>query len=168
MAALSSIYERLRRKDRPLAQVAKYVVCGGISVAVDQAIFYLLAWLVWPCLRATDPVARLIVAVGLPFDAATEAELARNYYGIKAICFLLSNAVVYVLNVLFVFESGRHRRPVEVVLFFGAALFQFFFIWLGRVLITTFGWEVTYSNVAMLVCGIVMNYFVRKFLVFKR
>lgn len=154
-------------KESPLAQVVKYVLCGGISVLVDQATFYLLALWALPCLRATDPVFQLLEALGVSLRAATEAELQRNFWIIKAVCFLTSNAAVYLLNVRYVFKGGRHRKPVEVALFFGSSLFQFFFIWLGGVLITVFGWEVTYSNIAMLVAALVVNFVVRKKVVFK-
>ena len=167
-AIRSSLSAFLRRKDNPYAQFIKYVFCGGTSVAIDTLVFYLLAWLVFPCMRASDPIARFIEYFGFEVPTVTEGELARNFLVIKAICFVVSNTVVYLLNILFVFEAGRYRRPMEVVLFFGASLFQFAFIWLGRVLISDFGWEVTYSNISMLVLGIIMNYFIRKFVVFKR
>ncbi len=165
---MSSLSAFLRRKDNSFTQFVKYVFCGGTSVVIDTLTFYLLAWLVFPCMRASDPVARFIEYIGFEVQAATEEELARNFLIIKAICFVVSNSVVYLLNVWFVFEGGRHKRPMEVILFFGASLFQFVFIWLGRVLISDFGWEVTYSNISMLVLGVIMNYFVRKFVVFKR
>jgi len=157
----------LEGKDSPVAQIVKYALCGSLSVLADQLTFYLLAWLVFPCLRATDPVFQLLEAVGFSVQAATEAELARNFWIIKTICFLVSNTVVYLLNVRYVFEAGRHRKPVEILLFFGSSLFQFFFIWLGGVLITVFKWEVTYSNIAMLVVALIVNFVIRKKVVFK-
>ncbi len=157
----------LEGKDSPVAQVVKYALCGGLSVVVDQLTFYLLAWWVLPCLRASDPVFRLLTAMGFSVQAASEDELRRNFWIIKAVCFVLSNAVVYLLNVRYVFETGRHRKPVEILLFFGSSLFQFFFIWLGGVLITVFKWEVTYSNIAMLVVALVVNFMIRKKVVFK-
>ncbi len=163
----SRIAAFLKGKDSPVAQVVKYIICGGLSVAVDQVVFYLLAWLVLPCMRASDPVARLLVAMGFSFQEVGEDELKRNYWIIKVICFLSSNAVVYALNVRFVFNTGRHRKPVEILLFFGSSLFQFFFIWLGGVLITAFSWEVTYANITMLVTSLMVNFVVRKKVVFK-
>lgn len=156
----------LFRKDRFFAQFIKYVFCGGVSVLVDQLSFYLLAWRLLPCLRATDPAVRLMEWAGVAVHVAGEEELARHYWIIKGICFLISNAVVYALNVLFVFRTGRHRKPVEVLLFFGSSLFQFFFIWLGGILITEFYWEVTCSNVTMLVTSMMLNYLIRKKFVF--
>ncbi|MDF7798958.1 GtrA family protein [Pontiellaceae bacterium B1224] len=157
----------LREKDSFAAQVVKYLVSGGISVVVVQVTFYLLAWLVLPCMRATDPVARLLVTLGFTVEAASEAELKRNFWIIMVICFLLSNAVAYLLNMLFVFNTGRHRKVIEILLFFGASLLQFLFIWIGGILISVFKWEVTYSNLAMLAAGLIVNYLVRKYIVFR-
>ncbi len=157
----------LMRKDSSAAQVIKYVMSGGISVVVAQVSFYLLAWLVWPCMRATDPVARLLVSFGFSVQDVSESELKQNFWIIMGICFLLSNAVVYVLNILFVFKTGRYRRAIEVFLFFSFSLLQFLFIWLGGILISKFKWEVTYSNILMLLAGLVVNYLVRKHIVFR-
>jgi putative flippase GtrA len=158
--------EFLERKDSSLLQVIKYIFCGGISVLVDQAVFYLLACWFLPCLRVTDPVVRLLSALGIPTNGADEGEIHRNYWIIKVICFIASNAVVYWLNVRYVFEAGRHRKPLEIGLFFGTALFQFFFIWLGGVLISH-GWEVTTANITMLLLALMVNFIVRKKIVFK-
>jgi putative flippase GtrA len=38
---------------------------------------------------------------------------------------------------------------------------------LGGVLITVFKWEVTYSNIAMLVVALIVNFVIRKKVVFK-
>jgi putative flippase GtrA len=157
----------LRHKECPYSQFFKYVICGGLSVAVDQVVFYALAWRVLPCLRLTDPAAKLIQWLGFSVQEVTESELQRNFWAIKIVCFMVSNAVVYTLNVLYVFQPGRNRKIIEVLLFFCSSLFQFFFIWLGSVLISRFGWEVTYSNVTMLMVSMIVNFIVRKKVVFK-
>lgn len=157
----------LHNKDSFAGQVIKYILCGGVAVAVDFSTFYLLAILAFPCLRETDPVARLLAVAGYSVRQVSVEELARNFWMIKGICFLVSNAAVYTLNVLFVFKSGRYRKSAEILLFFGSSLFQFFFIWLGSVLITVFNWEVTYSNIAMLATSLMVNFVVRKKIVFK-
>lgn len=163
----SSLFAYLRSKECPYSQAVKYMACGVISLVVDQLVFYLMAWLVLPCLRASDPVAKLIVGVGLPFQEATEQEIKINYWIIKIICFVISISVAYILNVLYVFHGGRHNRPVEITMFFGFSLLQFVFIWFGGVLISRFGWEVTYANYSMLFLGVATNYFARKKIVFK-
>jgi len=163
----SNSFAFLWSKECPYTQAVKYMATGVISLAVDQIVFYLLAWLVIPCLRASDPVARLIVGISLPFQEATEQEIRINYWIIKVICFVLSISVAYILNVLFVFHGGKHKRPVEIVMFFGFSLLQFVFIWLGGILISRFAWEVTYANYSMLFLGVATNYFARKKIVFK-
>ena len=163
----SKITAFLERKDSSVAQAIKYIISGGISVLVVQVTFYLLAWLVFPCMRASDPVFRLLTAMGFSVQEASENELKRNFWIIMGICFVLSNAVVYLLNARYVFRTGRHRKSVEVSLFFGLSLFQFFFIWLGGTLIEVFKWEVTYSNVSMVLAGLTVNYIIRKKVVFK-
>lgn len=162
----SSMDAFLTEKNSSVAQIIKYVISGGISVAVVQVSFYLLAWLVLPCMRATDPVARMLITLGFSVRAASEDELKRNLWIIMIVCFLLSNAVAYLLNVLFVFKTGRHRKSLEILLFFGSSLLQFFFIWIAGILISVFKWEVTYANFTMLLSGFVANYLIRKHVVF--
>ena len=163
----SRLHLFLHRKDSVYTQLVKYVLCGGISVLVDQLVFYLLAWLVFPALRLSDPVARLLQLFGFALQEVSEQQLKTNYWIIKAVCFVISNTVVYLLNVLFVFHGGRHKRAMEVAIFFGFSLLQFVYIWLGSILINRFGWEVTYANLSMLVLGIATNYVARKKIVFK-
>lgn len=157
----------LLRKDCVYAQFVKYVFCGGISVIVDQGVFYLLAWLAFPALRLSDPFVKLLAMFGFSVQEVSSRELETNYWIIKVICFIVSNAVVYLLNVVFVFHGGRHHRLLEITIFFGFSLLQFVYIWLGSILISRCGWEVTYANIAMLVLGIVTNYIARKKIVFK-
>jgi len=146
--------------------MAKYVICGGLSVFLDQLTFYLLAWLVFPALRLSDPAARFLVWAGCRVREVSDGELEKNYWIIKGVCFLVSNSFVYILNALFVFKPGRHPKLVEILLFFGSSLFQFLFIWMGGWLITRFSWEVTYANLAMLVSAMAANFIIRKKVVF--
>lgn len=164
----NGIREWLLRKDTVWLQAVKYIGCGGIAVLVDQLLFYGLAWRVLPVLRASDPVVVLFSGLGVEAAVPDEAMLERNYWLIKGICFVVANAVVYLLNRKFVFEAGRHRSGLEVALFFGASLLQFGWIGLGGVLITRWAWEVTYANVAMMMAGALTNFVLRKFVVFKR
>ena len=156
------------RKDAVWLQAVKYVGCGGVAVVVDQLLFYGLAWRALPALRASDPVVEVLSGLGWGAAVPDEAGLERNYWLIKVACFVVANTVVYVLNRQFVFESGRHRSGLELVLFFGASLLQFGWIGVGGVLITRWAWEVTYANLAMMMMGALTNFVLRKFVVFKR
>ena len=168
MGLLTNLHDFLDRKDNPYTQFIKYVFCGGISVVVDALVFYLLAWLVFPCLQSNDPVAELLRALGFTVRQVPPAQIVRNYWIIKFFCFFASNITVYTLNVLYVFEPGRHRKHHEVLLFFSISLFVFLGgTWFGAWLIK-FGWRTTYAYLFVLALGIVTNYALRKFLVFKR
>ena len=156
------------RKDAVWLQAVKYVGCGGVAVVVDQLLFDGLAWRALPALRASDPVVEVLSGLGWVAAVPDEAVLERNYWLIKVACFVVANTVVYVLNRQFVFESGRHRSGLELVLFFGVSLLQFGWIGVGGVLITRWAWEVTYANLAMMMIGALTNFVLRKFVVFKR
>ena len=163
----SGVHAFLQHKDCVYTQAIKYIFCGGISVVVDQAVFYLLAWLVLPILPPDDPFSKFIGLFGFHVRNIDQDRFYLNYWMIKAICFIASNTVVYLLNVLFVFRSGRHKRSVEIAMFFGFSLLQFFYIWLGGVLMTQYAWKPTYANISMLILGIITNYIARKKIVFK-
>ena len=163
----NGIREWLLRKDTVWLQAVKYIGCGGIAVLVDQLLFYGLAAGV-AGFAGERSSGGVVFRLGLEAAAPDEAMLERNYWLIKGICFVVANAVVYLLNRKFVFEAGRHRSGLEVALFFGASLLQFGWIGLGGVLITRWAWEVTYANVAMMMAGALTNFVFRKFVVFQR
>lgn len=169
MGLLKNIHDFMRRKECPYTQFVKYIFCGGVSVLVDAMVFYLLGWLVFPCLQLDDPVAKIIEWMGGSVRAVDANTIVRNYLFVKVFCFFASNITVYLLNVLYVFESGRHRRHHEILFFFSISLFVFLGgTWLGAVLIGSFDWATTYAYLLVLALGVVTNYALRKFLVFKR
>jgi len=168
MGLLTNLHDFLTRKECPYTQFVKYVVCGGISVAVDMMVFYLLAWLVFPCLTYGDPATKVLEFLGFSITQISAELLVRNYWIIKVFCFFASNVTVYILNVLYVFESGKHRRHHEVLLFFSISLFIFLGgTWFGTFLIKSGGWHTTYAYFFVLALGVVTNYALRKFVVFK-
>jgi putative flippase GtrA len=74
----------------------------------------------------------------------------------------------YILNRLFVFKPGRHRWVVEFLLFFSvsgvsAALGTA----LQSVLIGRYGIETTPAFGANILCALLINYAMRKFVIFK-
>lgn len=169
MGLLTNLHDFLGRKECPYTQFVKYVFCGGISVVVDMSVFYLLAWLVFPCLQAEDPATKILEWLGFAMREVSPETIVKNYWIIKIFCFFASNITVYVLNVLYVFEAGKHRKHHEVLLFFSISLFVFLGgTWLGTILIKTFGWHTTYAYMFVLFLGIFTNYALRKTVVFKR
>ena len=158
----------LHTKESLLLQMIKYVGCGGMAVAVDQLIFYSLAWRLFPILGEADPVVLFCARLGWEAAPADEARLGVYYWSIKGICFVAANLVVYLLNRAFVFEGGRHKQGLEIGLFFLVAASQFLWIGLGDLLIRVAGWEVTYANITSIAVGAVSNFLLRKFVIFKR
>jgi putative flippase GtrA len=168
MPLLNNIHDALRDKGNPITQFVKYVFCGGLSVVVDMAVFYLLGWLVFPCLQAGDPATRMIELLGFSIREVQADQIVRNYWIIKVFCFFASNITVYLLNVLYVFEAGKHRKHHEVLLFFSISLSVFLVgTWLATGLIKL-GWHTSYAYVFVLFLGIFTNYALRKTVVFKR
>ena len=86
----------------------------------------------------------------------------------NGVAFLFSNFVAYLLNVPWVFEPGRHHGLIEIGLFYlvsgvsvvvGTALMG----WLIR----RFGMRTTYAFAANLVTALLINFAMRKFVIFK-
>lgn len=169
MSLFSRIHAYLIRKESSAAQFVKYVMCGGVSVAVDMTIYLLLAWLVFPCLKPGDPFVQVIEYFGLSIQDIDPDLILRNYWIIKMFCFVAANVTVYFLNIKYVFESGKHRRLYEVILFFGISLAVFLGgTWVGALLIDLANWHITYTYMFILVASVALNYILRKFVVFMR
>jgi putative flippase GtrA len=81
--------------------------------------------------------------------------------------FMVSNLTAYVLNILFVFKSGKHSRRKELGLFYlVSAISVGIGVAIGAVLIKGFGLSTTYSYIAKAVSTTLINYVARKFIIF--
>jgi len=143
----------LNEKDNPIVQFLKYGICGGLATAVDMVVFFLFAWLVFPALTESDPFVKLLGFFNFDVQLVSESLRLRNYWIDKVICFMFSNLAAYVLNVLFVFKAGKHKRHHEMI-FAGDALIRFC------------GLDTTYSYIAAMISALLINYAGRKFLIF--
>ena len=66
------------------------------------------------------------------------------------------------------FEPGRHKTWVEVVLFYAVSIVSFALgTFLGWFVIKFFGMTTTAAYVANMVASVMINYVCRKYLVFK-
>lgn len=165
---VTSLSTFLKDKENVHAQFIKYLFCGGIVFVVDVAVFYLMAWIVLPSLREGDPFGMVIGFFGGQIRVVSEEVLLRNFTFNKVVGFLASNTVAYITNVIFVFNTGKHQRVKEVVLFYGLSTISFvLFTCLSRFLIAQFNWEVTWSYFFVFFCAMVANFTMRKKLVFK-
>jgi putative flippase GtrA len=153
------------RQHTPLVQFIKYGICGGAATAVHVSIFFLCAWKILPALGGDDPLVRLFGLTVTPV-----AEGIRKWHALEsnAIAFVFSNMTAYLLNILWVFERGRHRWWIEVGLFYavsGVSLVVGSI--LQTVLIGKFGLSTTVAFGANVVASMSINYILRKFMVFK-
>jgi putative flippase GtrA len=157
----------LSEKDNRWVQFIKYGMCGGAATVVDMTVFFLFAWLIFPALTESDPFTRLLGSFNLDVRTVSESVRLRNYWIDKVICFLFSNFTAYILNVLYVFKAGKHKRHHELMLFYAVSLVSFFIgTYVGAWLIQSFGLDTTYSYVAAMISALLINYAGRKFFIF--
>ena len=157
----------LSEKENPFVQFIKYGMCGGAATVVDMTVFFLFAWLVFPALTESDPFAKLLGFFQFDIRAVTEALRLRNYWIDKGICFLFSNFTAYILNVLFVFKAGKHKRHHELMLFYAVSLISFLIgTAAGDLLIRFGGLDTTYSYITAAISALLINYAGRKFFIF--
>ena len=149
----------------PFIQFVKYSISGGVATVTHIIIFHLCAWRLFPALQENDwAVQWLKLRVG-PEDNATRS---RNSMIDNAIAFIFSNMVAYLLNIWWVFHPGRHAWYVEIGLFYlvsgvslaiGTGLMGY--------LIRRYGVRTTYAFLCNLVSALLINYAMRKFVIFK-
>jgi putative flippase GtrA len=153
------------REHTPLVQFIKYGICGGVATAVHILIFFLCAWKLLPALGLEDPLVKLF---GLTVIPVTESARAWHALADNAIAFVFSNMTAYVLNILWVFERGRHHWLVELGLFYAVSGTS---LVVGSILqtflIQHFGLATTPAFGANVIASMSINYVLRKFMVFK-
>lgn len=154
----------LAEKDNPLVQFLKYGICGGIATGVDMMAFFLLAWFAFPALAQDDVLVKLF---NLSPEPITEAIRGRNFIIDSVLCFMVSNMTAYILNVLFVFKSGKHKRHHEMLLFYAVSTVSLILAtFAGWLLISVFGLGTTWSYIAKMGAALMINYAGRKFFIF--
>lgn len=154
-----------QRKASPLIQFIKYALSGGVAVLVNMIVFYLLAWLVLPALGPEDPVVKFTGLAVLPLDDAARALRAAID---NCIAFLFSNLAAYLLNIYWVFEPGRHRKIVEISMFYVVSGISFGIgLALQSALIYYLSFSTTIAFGAELVTAALINFVMRKFVIFK-
>jgi len=161
-----SIFTQLtQRKASLLIQFIKYSLSGCVAVAVHVVVFYLFSWLIIPALKENDIVVRILhLSVGTINDAVR----ARNAVINNWMAFLFSNMAAYILNVIWVFEPGRHRRWLELTMFYAVSAISIAVgsavMWL---LVRFIGSSTTLAFAADIIAAAMVNFVVRKYYIFK-
>jgi putative flippase GtrA len=154
----------LGRDAGPMVQFIKYAIGGGVATATHITIFHLLAWRAFPALQENDWAVKLFkLRVAKEDDSAR----SRNSMIDNAVSFVFSNFVAYVINIFWVFQRGRHSMLTEIGLFYlvsgvslaiGTALMGY--------LIRRYGMRTTYAFLSNLVTALLINYAMRRFVIF--
>jgi putative flippase GtrA len=148
-----------------LIQFIKYALAGGLATACHILFFHLTAWKVFPALQPNDHLVRLL---HLNIRDINDYQRARNSMLSNFTAFMFSNMVAYITNILWVFESGRHHIVVEILLFYAvSAISMAIGTSLMGILIKKFGILTTYAFGTNIVTAVMINYAVRKFIIFQ-
>ena len=162
---IAFIKKLLSHDAHPAVQFIKYGIAGGMATATHIATFFLCGWFLLPCLSQNDITVRLL---GLTAPAISESTRVWNAGFCNALAFLVSNTLCYVLNRLFVFKPGRHHYALEFLLFFGVSgISMAIGTTLQSLLITCYGMQTTLAFGANIFCSLLINYAMRKFVIFK-
>ncbi len=134
-------------------QWIRYGIAGGMSAAVDLGVFYLLACWALPCL-----------------DSAMGDEIrACRFVVDKTAAFVFANGFSYWLSARWVFTPGRHSRVTEITLFFVISTLSYLLgAQIGRWLISDFALATELAAVVCIGAATVMNFAMRKLIVFRR
>ena len=154
----------LLKKDHLGLQFFKYLLCGSTAMGVDMVTFFLSAWLLFPALTESDVLVRLF---NLQIEPVPEHLRTLHFCLGNVIAFAASNLTAYILNVLFVFRSGRHGRGTELALFYlVSGISVGLGVLIGALLIEGFGTSTTVSYIAKAVSTTLINFVARKYLIF--
>jgi len=153
------------RQHSPLVQFIKYAIAGAIATVVNIALFYACALKLMPALAPNDAVAKLLhVSVSLLSDDVR----ARNSMIDNGVAFIFANLTAYLINIFWVFESGRHNRVREILYFYLVSGVSFALgTGLMGFLIHHFGLMTTIAFGANAVTSLLINYVLRKYFIFK-
>ncbi len=156
----------LGRNHGPLAQFIKYGIAGVIATIVHIVFFYAMGAFVLAALEPGDPLVRWL---GLRASDVTDAVRARHSIINNVAAFMVSNLTAYLLNIGWVFESGRHHRALEVLFFYAVSAVS---ILVGSALmghlIHAYGVSTTMAFGANVAASLLINYVLRKHVIFKR
>jgi putative flippase GtrA len=163
---MNDLLQQFKQRDAgPLVQFIKYGISGGVATAVHICLFYLLAWKLMPALSGNDVVAGLL---HMPVQEVSDAIRSRNSMIDNFLAFLVSNLTAYILNILWVFKPGRHHPVVEIAMFYAVSGVSIFVgTSIMGFLIRYYGMMTTVAFCANLVSALLINYAMRKFVIFK-
>lgn len=154
----------------PFWQLVKYGVIGVMSTCVQLGVFYLLAATCLRCLTADDWAVKSLSLPAAEFSGAEPWYAARWFLAAAAtaVGFTASNVFCWLMNRAFVFRPGKFRWYVEFAMFYAAAATATGIALLAQsALIAWCGMMTSAAVVIEVVVSFMVNFVVRKFLIFR-
>ena len=149
----------------PFWQFVKYGTVGVMATCVQIGVFYLLATTCLKCLTADDWAVRLL---GFAAANVSNAVRAVRFAFATGIGFVTANIFCWLMDRWFVFKPGKFRWYIEFAMFFGAAtLATVIALGLSSALIHFAGLMTSAAVLIEIVASFLINYFVRKFVIFR-
>ena len=163
---MSELFKKILSHDcGPFWQFIKYGAIGVMATLVQMVFFYLLASTVFRCLTVDDWMVSL---AGLPSAEVSDAVRAFNFAVSTCIGFCFSNLFCWLMNRWFVFRPGKFRWYVEFAMFSATALLAMAIgTGVSSALIRWAGLMTTMAVFVEIVCSFLVNFFIRKFFIFK-
>ncbi|MBR4654466.1 MAG: GtrA family protein [Kiritimatiellae bacterium] len=149
----------------PFMQLVKYGIVGVMATCVQTGVFYVLAATWLKCLNPDDWAVKFM---GLPSVEVSDSVRACRFAVATSLGFILANIFCWLMNRWFVFKPGRFRWYVEFGMFVGSAtLATVIALGVSSALIRYAGMMTTLAVVVEVVVSFLVNYFIRKFFIFK-
>ena len=146
-------------------QLFSYGIIGVLSTIVQTGVFYTLAGTALKCLKYDDWAVQNL---GLPAAIVTDSTRAWRFAVATAIGFTVANVFCWAMNRKFVFKPGKFGKLVEFALFFSAAAFATTVaIGTSAALINYFGLMTTLAVFIEVGVSFAVNFFIRKFFIFR-
>jgi len=146
-------------------QFFKYAAAGGVGTVINVTLFYVFSWKLFPALKADDWFVTLfkVDIIDVEDSKRSRNAMLDNFCG-----FLVANAVVYALSIMWIFETGKHHWLVEIALFYAVSGIS---VVLGTGmmgwLIRRYGMMTTYAFCTNFISALLINFAARKYFIFK-
>lgn len=158
------------REATPFIQFIKYAIAGGMATAVCIGTFYFMSIFVLNALSPDDTLIELMrkfLGINITIDPIADSIRGRNAAINNGVAFVVANFVCYLINIAWVFKPGKHHWIVEITLFYLVSGVSFALgTGLQTWLILQFGTQTTIAFGANILTALLINYAMRKFVIF--
>jgi len=151
----------------PFLQFLRYAIAGVAAMGTNLGLFILCERVLFHVPSEVEALEMTLYDLGALTTTLREDPRVVVFIKSNVVAFLGANIVAYVLNFMWVFESGRHSRSLEIVLFLGVSFFAFFLATILASIAIHHGIDIYVAKGADILTAIVVNYVCRKCLIFK-